>query len=68
MMSEITELARIENSYNNYLTHRWETSTDRYQYKGEKFCFCLDCGCENQGDPREFEWLDYPDCKVRDMV
>lgn len=55
------ESAMIEKSHNNYLTHSWECQ------EGHLTSYCSECGCENQGDPREFEWLDYPDCKVRDM-
>lgn len=53
----------LDESYNNYLSHKWETV---WAGDGEADCYCVDCGCQNQGNPYEFEWLQYPPCEANE--
>lgn len=52
-----------DESYTNYLSHSWETVSAG---DGEADCWCTECGCENLGNPYEFEWLEYPACDRKD--
>lgn len=62
---EIERQIRIETSYNNYLSHSWQSSISDFE-TGEKTRECENCGCEDKGDPREFDWLEYPHCERTD--
>ena len=51
-----------EESYSNYLTHTWKSSPSNPFDSREMDTYCDACGIEDQGDPREFDWLEYPNC------
>lgn len=57
--------ARIKTSYNNYLSHTWKSAISDFE-TGERTAECVNCGCEDNGDPREFDWLEYPNCERAD--
>lgn len=52
-----------EESHNNYLTHSWKSEKANPHESDEQVVFCAECGIENQGDPNEFDWLEYPSCQ-----
>lgn len=62
---EIERQIRIGTSYNNYLSHSWKSAISDFE-TGERTAECINCGCENNGDPREFDWLEYPNCERAD--
>ena len=49
-----------------YYSHRWKTMFQPIEGIAspvEAVCYCMDCGCENMGDPAEFPELKYPQCE-----
>jgi hypothetical protein len=48
----------------DYASHRFITrmTVGTASDPSERYRVCTDCGCEDQGDPAEFEWLAYPNC------
>lgn len=57
---------KVEESYNNYLSHSWKSAISDFE-TGERTAECVNCGCEDSGDPREFDWLEYPHCERTDQ-
>lgn len=57
----------LDESYNNYLSHEWESTLvgapDEWP---DRVTYCVNCGIENLGNPREFESLEYPPCDRKD--
>jgi hypothetical protein len=65
MIEEEEINARVDLSYNNYLSHSWKSAISDFE-TGERTGYCENCGCEDNGSPREFDWLDYPSCERTD--
>lgn len=55
-----------DESYTNYLSHRWKSSPNGSLEWPEIDTYCDECGTEYLGDPREFEWLECPPCERTD--
>lgn len=52
-----------EESYRNYLSHKWQSSLSNPFDSREMDTYCIECGIEDQGNPNEFVWIEYPLCK-----
>ncbi len=50
----------------NYNSHSWVSKKD--PLTGENYVYCNECKCENLGDPREFEIIEYINCNEDAMV
>lgn len=49
-----------------YASHTWIGRIQPGTVHGpeEHFRVCSVCGCEDIGDPAEFDWMQYPDCEA----
>lgn len=62
---EATILAKhhsLKLSLGNYQQHAWTYRISDWE-TGERTRICDNCGCEDQGSPLEFDWLEYPPCE-----
>ncbi len=58
----------LDQSLRNYATHKWHMrfTVGTPSEASERIIVCDECGCEDFGNPAEFDWLMYPACDDMD--